>query len=32
MLAMTGGQVIGTVAFAIYLVIVIRTLRGERTP
>jgi hypothetical protein len=30
MLAMTAGQAIGTTAFAIYLVIVIRQLRRER--
>ena len=30
MLAMTVGQIIGTVAFAIYILIVVRTLRNER--
>ena len=30
MLAMTVGQVVGTAAFAIYLVIVVRELRKER--
>ena len=30
MLAMTVGQVVGTAAFAIYLVIVVRQLRKER--
>jgi hypothetical protein len=30
MLAMTVGQIIGTLAFAIYVHIVVRTLRSER--